>query len=301
MPTQIENYVQVKRQVVRYRQQFQDLGDVPPAKGFVLQNGRSDLSSKHTTLLLLEFEATLRVRDKNITPESRSQENWLLRIISLAQSLNAPAKTYALLADLTLSASIARAEGESQIGRSLPLISVKVAATLLRNIIGAARTTAEYDIDQASRWVRCVVQVILDGIGHQNRQNDEESEILVMLEEVVDQALVMAGNLQQHQAESRVDLDRNSRTGNSFAETTGGHPTGVAAAVTVSPYPTEELEWLSTTLFNLAVDLYVAEKEPLAKNWAGKAVEVADMLSAGGDGGLLVRVLRSKIADLGLE
>lgn len=63
-----------------------------------------------------------------------------------------------------------------------------------------------------------------------------------LVEEVVDQAIVLAsaGNSQEqgreeHAKQADVEL-------------------GAA-------YPAEELEWLATTLFNLAVDYYVSEEE----------------------------------------
>jgi hypothetical protein len=60
-------------------------------------------------------------------------------------------------------------------------------------------------------------------------------------------------------------------------------------------YPTEELEWVATTAFNHAVDLYCGEKDEAAKNWAYKAVNVAHFCS---DGGALERLLQDKLVGL---
>ncbi|KAK5195554.1 hypothetical protein LTR92_004494 [Exophiala xenobiotica] len=103
-------------------------------------------------------------------------------------------------------------------------------------------------------------------------------------------------------------------------------------------YPSEELEWLATTLFNLAIDLYVAETESGCATegledhapdegapstsirrpqiWAVKAVEFAGLLAesvllertdrneavaTGGDGGMLVSLLRERCRSIGWD
>lgn len=58
------------------------------------------------------------------------------------------------------------------------------------------------------------------------------------------------------------------------------------------PYPDAELEWLATMAFNRAVDFYRDSADEECKRWAGKAIEVADLVSGeGGLGGLLRRNL----------
>ena len=64
-------------------------------------------------------------------------------------------------------------------------------------------------------------------------------------------------------------------------------------------YPSDELQWLSTTLFNLAANLYAAEQEEAAKMWAIHSVELADVMAltkdeGGGNHGSLARTLRQK-------
>ena len=67
-------------------------------------------------------------------------------------------------------------------------------------------------------------------------------------------------------------------------------------------YPPDELEYLATILFNMAVDFYVAGNEDQAKWYAGKAIEIADVLALpqarGGDRGMLAKVLRQKTRSL---
>jgi len=105
-------------------------------------------------------------------------------------------------------------------------------------------------------------------------------------EEVVEQAIVLAsaGNLQ---------VQERKEHGNGAEQADA--ELGVA-------YPADELEWLATILFNLAVDYYVGEKEERGAKWARKAVELAHILATSwdaDDGGLLVSVFRGKMAELG--
>ena len=60
-------------------------------------------------------------------------------------------------------------------------------------------------------------------------------------------------------------------------------------------YPEEELEWLSTTTFNRAVDFYLASDDAKSKKWGQKALELAELMQ---DNGILYRVLRQKFSCL---
>jgi hypothetical protein len=77
-----------------------------------------------------------------------------------------------------------------------------------------------------------------------------------------------------------------------------GKDTEMLDAELGAAYPAEELEWLATTLFNLAVDYYVVDEE-LGKKWARKAVELADVLAtsrvAHRNEELLASVLKGKM------
>ncbi|KAL5321709.1 hypothetical protein ACEPPN_009669 [Leptodophora sp. 'Broadleaf-Isolate-01'] len=68
-----------------------------------------------------------------------------------------------------------------------------------------------------------------------------------------------------------------------------------AASETQRPFPTEELEWMATTAFNRAVDFYCAGDDEIAKDWAGKALNIAQHCS---DEGSLERLLQSKLLEL---
>jgi hypothetical protein len=130
---------------------------------------------------------------------------------------------------------------------------------------------------------------------------DDDEQPLKVVEDIVGQAILLAR--QSHQS-------RLQSGGNGGRETEG----------TSKLYPAEELEWLSTTVFNLGIDFYVSRNstdgqnlgnasvtEAEARKWSHLAVEIADVLAAyerseGGDNGLLVRLLRGKMRhELGWE
>ncbi len=60
-------------------------------------------------------------------------------------------------------------------------------------------------------------------------------------------------------------------------------------------YPPIELEWLATSSFNRAVDYYLQENDAKCKEWAEKAMTVAQWLE---DDGKLRDLLMSKFSAL---
>lgn len=60
-------------------------------------------------------------------------------------------------------------------------------------------------------------------------------------------------------------------------------------------YPATELEWLATSSFNRAVDYYVQDNDEKCKEWAEKAMTVAQWLE---DDGKLRDLLMAKFAAL---
>jgi hypothetical protein len=227
-------------------------------------------------LLPVEFEACLHVLDTGGTPDPQiAQFDILSSIIASAAAHNSPAQTYALFADMVLCAASA------SYSKPEPLISIDTAAKLLGQLVNVARGIKGYGVVQASRWIRCIVQLIID-----TSDREAGSPNMKLVEEVVEQAIVLAsaGNLQAQERKEH------------------GNGAEQADAELGAAYPVEELEWLATTLFNLAVDYYVGEKEERGAKWARKAVELAQILATSwdaDDGGLLVSVLRGKMAELG--
>ena len=238
----------------------------------------STLLACRMTLLPIQFEACLHIPETYRTSNVHDHHpDHLSNIITSAAKYNAPANTHALFADMILCA-VSGGDRESE-----PLISINVAAKLLRQLINAARGTAGYNVLHASRGIRCIVQLIVNG-----SEMAVENDNMKLLEEVVGQAISLAstGKTREEQRQA-------------YGQEADMPDAGLGGA-----YPADELEWLAITLFNLAVDYYVGQEEELGKKWARKAVELADILVKSGGmegdrGGLLARVLRGKMRELG--
>ena len=180
----------------------------------------SSFLARRITLLPIEFEACLHILDTAGTPDPQiAQFDTLSSIIASAVAHNAPAQTYALFADMVLCAASA------DYNNPKPLISIDTAAELLGQLVNVARELKGYGVVQASRWIRCIVQLIIDA-------SDKEagSPNMKLVEEIVEQAIVLAsaGNLQAQERK---------------------HGAEQADAELGAAYPAEELEWLATTLF----------------------------------------------------
>ena len=230
---------------------------------------------KVITLLPLAFEALLALSMADAAKGALFDHIRLVTLIDTASKLEAMSKTYALFADMILSSALPQ---DSTEGRLL----LPSALILLQKVIAAIRKQQDYDIVRAARWIRCVVQMVLD---HQDRDKE-----LKMVEKVVDEALILARTAGE---EDVMDIDVDDGDGDGDRDRR-------------QVYPSDELEWLSTVLFNLAVDFYIKEDKGSAKMWAEKAVGVADVLASnstvhGGDGGLLGKCLKEKCGKMGFK
>jgi hypothetical protein len=67
------------------------------------------------------------------------------------------------------------------------------------------------------------------------------------------------------------------------------------ASETGQPYPAIELEWVSTTAFNHAINFYSLGQDNACKRWAAKAIVAASICP---DSGVLQGLLESKLAGL---
>ncbi|KAL8797190.1 MAG: hypothetical protein Q9195_000657 [Heterodermia aff. obscurata] len=63
-------------------------------------------------------------------------------------------------------------------------------------------------------------------------------------------------------------------------------------------YPAEELEYLATTTFNCAVDLYCTSQDEACRRWAERALEIAELCN---DEGALRTLLMEKYGGLTWE
>lgn len=168
----------------------------------------------------------------------------LSQIIDDAIGFKSPQKTYSLIADMILSST--ESQQRPYVQDSLDSISTSTAIKLLARLIQGVRTVTGYDVSQASRWIRCIVQVVLDqftigasAIIASATRTSKDFEALQMLKAIVQQALELARSVMRKAQPSESD----------------------------SPlqYPAEELEWLATTLFNLSIDLHIMQSQ----NWPG--------------------------------
>lgn len=294
-------YRKVQDSVKAYEQQL----DAIRSEGFLLKNSVSEglattAHERRITLLAINFEAILHIPQTTyeLRPDVTTNDVVGYRQVLLldtqivaARNIQAPAKTYTLFADMVLSAVV----GGGGDDRTEPLITVDLAASLLQQLISTARSTRAYSIKQASHWIRCLVQMLVDSHKTATKQTtssgqgESDIEHLKLVEEVVDQAIILAGNAgDERRQQTQQDVPMHD------ADT-------VTRVATELLYPADELEWLATTVFNLAVDFFVSEREDDAKRWSRKAVAVADVLAASedGDGGSLTKVLRAKIGELG--
>jgi tetratricopeptide (TPR) repeat protein len=174
-----------------------------------------------SSLMPLIFEAAIH---SNL-PEKQNTLDHLLAFLTL----DSP-KAYAACADMVLAGAMASDETQ------LPM---DVAVALLNRIIAQVRTLEGYDIKQASRWIRCVIQLMIDTSAKRVGAKNAAAE-LGILRQALDEA---------------------------------------AHIVEDAGYPNEELEWLGATTFNLAVDLYVTEKDDAGKKMASRALIFADAMA----------------------
>jgi hypothetical protein len=225
-------------------------------------------------LLPITFEAGLHVPESEGACDAKFIR--LSEVVTKAVELNAPAETYEIFIDMILCAV---SEGNYD---AEPPVPIYTAAKILYYVIKAAQGTDGYSVLLMSRWVRCLVQLVLSGPEHESKDAG-----LKLIEEVVEQVLVLATAEHTREAEPE----------------NHNHDANMPGAGLSEAYPAAELAWLATTLFNLGVDFYASQREMPGNNWARKAVELADVLETSkgvdGDGGVLASVLRTNMAELG--
>lgn len=243
-------------------------------------------------IIPVAFEALLFLSaNAYLSDEAVFDEISIQQFLKNVAQLAAPPATYALVADILLTF----ASGDSELypllnGLRIPSIS---AARLLGQIIQTLRSLESYNSVQASRWVRCVTQLILDDVEvafskHHSQGGLRCDQSLTMLESVVQQVLGIVGVKVDAQEARVVELDTN----------------GLGARLGPHPYPPEELQWLATKLFNMSIDFYAFEIHDIAQKWAAKALEVARVVEANKEGGStcgLADLLQKKISELELD
>lgn len=242
---------------------------------FCKDTDTEELRVKITQLIPLAFEAVLSMGTTNNGNARVVDELSLSQLIDEASKLGSEHKIFALIADMILGAAT-----QNNRSASSPRLPISKAASLLGRLVSAIRHLPGYDTPKAARWIRCIVQLVLDArpsTSNTTARNPFTSiRNLDLVKTIIEQALALArsSGARINDADGDVDMD--------------GTP---------SAYPPDELEWLAATLFNLGIDCYVAEDEAQARFWAGKAVEIADVV-AESDKGMLARMLRGKCGEL---
>ncbi|BCR88298.1 uncharacterized protein ACHE_40862A [Aspergillus chevalieri] len=115
------------------------------------------------------------------------------------------------------------------------------------------------------RYLRCLFQLSI-----QANENP-------LAEAILDKAMSLARGHNDENTSTNTNINDNGRT-KSY------------------DYPNEELEWLATVTFNRAIDFYLVSADEECKRWAGKAIEIADLV--GYNHGALGRLLRANLAKL---
>ena len=173
-----------------------------------------------------------------------------------------------------------------------PSMTIELVVQLLCQIITIIRDNTSYDMKQASRWTRCLIQFIFTSRGF-----SPDNDLFAIIDNLTAQAILLARDSITTYEDSLVLPSPRGLVSSANPSTEEG-----------TLYPSEELEWLATTLFNKAIDYYVEGNDTLARSWAERAVEVADVhgempdATAHGEGGYqgaLGVLLRERMKRLG--
>ncbi|KIW83214.1 hypothetical protein Z517_02459 [Fonsecaea pedrosoi CBS 271.37] len=207
--------------------------------GLVEQEVLEGITQKLIVLTPLAFEALLFLVGTSTAdvsgPTPVQHDFSLAEMVDQMVLLNPPQKTYSLFADMILSASMSGGLESTEPSQpsgpesSTPTVLLPVSTTtnLLAKLISGLRNHPDYDSNRAARWMRCMVQIVLDRRRDSRPQNQYQSgKNLSTVARITEHALDLA-------------------TSAASSAAAGGND-----------YPPEELEWLAVTLFNLAIDLY---------------------------------------------
>ncbi|EXJ56564.1 hypothetical protein A1O7_06908 [Cladophialophora yegresii CBS 114405] len=206
------------------------------------------MAQKQLVLAPLAFEALFFMQCSSITdgPEqgpSMVDETSLKQILDQTMALNPTQKTFSIFADMILSAGTGKhSNSDPGMSGSAPL-SASTTVNLLARLITGLRSSPNYDAAQAAKWIRCMIQVVLDQLEiravPQERKNPaSDSEDLPATADTRTQCMKNLSTLAKLMDHALI-FARSNET-----------------------YPAEELQWLATTLFNLAIDIYVTSSSP---------------------------------------
>lgn len=285
-----------------------------------IEDVEPDLKSKTAALLPLAFEANLFTALTDTLSGTPLATLSLTQLIDDIPTVTNSFKTYAFFADLILSTATLGDPSETPCSptstRRPALLPIDHAISLLGRLITAMRSQdSSYDIVRAARWIRCVVQLVLDsraqtrtftiqeaaargargGGGEPNPSSQDDNDVgddvplqLQLIAPIIAEAVQLAHASVTAVEEEEQQHHRRHRHEHTLTNTNDhdddlgeeDDQEGVALQAQDLLYPSDELQWLSTVLFNLAVDLYVQDEQGIdAQAWAARAVEVAEALA----------------------
>jgi hypothetical protein len=206
------------------------------------------LTQKLIGLLPFAFESILFLTTQAQVSGQPVDMLSLSQLINDAVKLEVPEKVYSLMVDMILSSvtidtksPLIEGQDSKKEPNSATGISTTYATELLRRLIDSIRNGTTYNVSQASRWIRCVVQLILDQHSISNRAAPgkamlgfDQQQAFQTVKEITEQALALA------------------KLTNPF--------TSMSVPDHLSMYPVEEIEWLASTLFNLSIDILYWDK-----------------------------------------
>lgn len=234
------------------------------------ENSMPSIGMHLHVLMPVAFEALLFMNaSSHILDGTAFDEVSIKQFLIVANDFKTPPASYALLADVVLTFAC----GDTKLGNvRIPYIA---AARTLGSIVQKLRKTRTYNLQQAARWIRCIAQLIFEDI-ESNISNASEStewskteQNLNMLNSVLDEALSLSG--QTSETSTNDPNDPNDSTISRESKSLNCEE--------YERYPAEELQWLSTKLWNMSIDLCRASQTEMAKTWASKAVQVAEMVT----------------------
>ncbi|KAK3064561.1 hypothetical protein LTS18_006048 [Coniosporium uncinatum] len=252
----LESSLQSYLAVRKHSRTFRDALPAQLASTSLDVSAKEDLVRKGGVVLRFEVEAGLRLE---------AWDDVLMLFDEALEQKHGAEGRWDELADLVLLVHSAALKK-----RKDAVYLAKVLAAL-QEIVNASLRGKEHDLVKVTRWLRCLFQL--------SASSGDDGATMACL----DQAISLA-------RESKVRTSA-STTMTATTRSRLGQSTQVEQT-----YPSEELEWLATTSFNKAVDLYCVNDDERCRLWAEKALMLAGC--AEGDAGGLERMLREKVSGI---
>ena len=217
---------------------------------------------------LLVMSATAHLRDG--TP---FDETSITGLVHTAAEFRAPASSWATMCSTLMT----YANGQRRDGIQ---VSCGPAGRILNQLVSNL-SDMDIQVHQLARWFRCVVQLLVDDIEGSLPSTALEGQTsykktLLLLDRVYKQVIDLA---RRKRSQKPVELDASTKVS--------------------TLYPDDELGWIVTKMFNLAIKFkVVVEDNILAEVWAIKAREIAEAMT---NGRMLVKTVQQKARALSMD